>query len=172
MRMRLISLFLLAAALCAGAAQADPMTLEQFKEELVGVPLCGTPPTGPFSGKTLCAVHLPDNTVVVAGAGIIIRGIWEFDDGRICRRTANDPMERRRCVDYERISEGHYKNSDGVEFCLGPCRMAAEAKAPVTEAKAPVPEVKPAAGEAKPPATEAKPAVSEPKTPAAEGRPQ
>jgi hypothetical protein len=170
MRMRLVSLLLLAATLCAGAAQADPMTLEQFKEELVGVPLCGTPPTGPFSGKTLCAVHLPDNTVVVAGAGIIIRGIWEFDDGRICRRTANDPMERRRCVDYERLSEGHYKNSDGVEFCLGPCRMAAESKAPVTEAKAPVTEVKPSAGEAKPPVTEAKPA--EPKTPAAEGKPQ
>jgi hypothetical protein len=156
MRMRWIGLSLLAAALCGNAARADWMTLEQFREELVGVPLCGTPPTGAFTGKTLCAVHLPDGAVVVAGAGIIIRGIWEPDGGRICRRAANDPMERRRCVDYERISEGHYRNSDGVDFCLGPCRAVAETKAPVVESKAPVVETKPPVAEGTTPATEGK----------------
>ena len=136
MRMRWIGLVLVAAAFFGGAARADWMTIDQFREELVGVPLCGTPTSGPFAGKTLCAVHQPDGTVVVAGAGIIIRGIWEADHGRICRRSTNDPMERRRCVDYERVGEGRYSNSDGVEFCLGPCRTAVEAKAPVPEGKA------------------------------------
>lgn len=151
MRMRWIALALLGASLFGGPVRADSMTLEQFRTELVGVPLCGAPPSGPFVGKTLCAVHLPDGAVVVAGAGIVIRGLWEADDGRICRRTANDPMERRRCVEYERVSEGRYKNSDGVEFCLGPCRTTAEAKAPVAESKAPAAEGK------APPAAEGKP---------------
>lgn len=102
-------------------AQAAPLTLDQFKQELVGMPLCGTPATGPFAGKMLCTVHMPDGSAVVAGAGIVVRGSWEADNGKICRRSASDPMDRRRCVDYERIGEGKYKNSDGVEFCIGPC---------------------------------------------------
>ena len=181
MRMRWIGLSLIAATAFGGSARADPMTLEQFREELVGVPLCGTPPSGPFVGKTLCAVHLPEGAVVVAGAGIIIRGIWEFDDGRICRRSANDPMERRRCVEYERISEGRYKNSDGVEFCLGPCRTAtAESKPTMTGARAPVPDPKASAAEDKKPAgngnnvpsADTKPPLSEGNGPAAEGKTQ
>lgn len=176
MRMRWIGLSLIAALLAAGSAQADSMTTEQFKEELVGVPLCGTPPSGPFLGKSLCTVHLADGGVVVAGAGIVIRGIWEADDGRICRRSANDPMERRRCVAYERVGEGRYKNSDGVEFCLGPCRSVAESKPNMTGARAPEPktpasESRSPAGEADKTPAETKPA-NEGNTPAAEGKTQ
>ena len=40
---------------------------------------------------------------------------------RICRRDALDPPDRRRCVDYARLGNNRYRNSDGVEFCLGPC---------------------------------------------------
>jgi hypothetical protein len=102
-------------------AAAQNLTVDEFRRELVGVPLCGTPSTGPFAGKTLCTVHLADGTAILAGSGTLIRGIWEAADGRICRRNAQDPVDRRRCVDYERISKDHYRNSDGVEFCLGPC---------------------------------------------------
>ena len=101
-------------------AVAEPMSIEQFKSELVGVPLCGTPATGAFEGKALCVVHLPDGTVIVAGAGILTRGLWEADGDQICRRNKEDPLERRRCVTYERTQTG-YKNSDGVEACIGPC---------------------------------------------------
>jgi hypothetical protein len=85
------------------------------------MPLCGTPTTGPLAGKALCTVHLPDGTAVLAGAGLIVRGVWEADTGHICRRNAHDPVERRRCVDYEHIGQDRYRNSDGVEFCIGPC---------------------------------------------------
>ena len=104
-----------------GAARAQPLTPDDFKQQLVGIPLCGIPPTGPVAGKWLCTVHLPDGTAVAAGSGLLVRGVWEVDDNKICRRSPNDPMERRRCVEYEKISEERYKNSDGVEFCLGPC---------------------------------------------------
>jgi hypothetical protein len=114
--------FLVAAALAApSAAAAQSLTVDEFRRELVGVPLCGTPSSGPFAGKTLCTVHLADGTAILAGSGTLIRGIWEAADGRICRRNAHDPVDRRRCVDYERVSKDHYRNSDGVEFCLGPC---------------------------------------------------
>jgi hypothetical protein len=103
------------------SVSAEPLTTEQFKQELVGVPLCGIPPTGPVAGKWLCTVHLPDGTAVAAGSGLLVRGVWEIDGDRVCRRSPNDPLERRRCVEYERLGEGRYKNSDGVEFCLGPC---------------------------------------------------
>jgi hypothetical protein len=103
------------------AAQPAWLSAEQFREQLVGVPLCGVPPTGPLAGKTLCTVHLPDGVAVVAGSGVLVRGIWEMDEAQVCRRSKDDPLERRRCVTYERVAQDRYKNSDGVEVCLGPC---------------------------------------------------
>jgi hypothetical protein len=103
------------------AALCEPLSTDDFKAQLVGVPLCGIPPTGPVAGKWLCTVHLPDGTAVAAGSGLLVRGVWEVEGGKICRRTPDDPMERRRCVEYEKLGDGRYKNSDGVEFCLGPC---------------------------------------------------
>ena len=112
---------LAAALLPATVALAEPITVDEFRRELVGMPLCGTPTIGPLAGKALCTVHLPDGTAVLAGAGLIVRGVWDVDSGHICRRNAHDPVERRRCVDYERIGQDRYRNSDGVEFCIGPC---------------------------------------------------
>jgi hypothetical protein len=112
------------AALQLTQALAEPLTVDEFRRELVGMPLCGTPTTGPLAGKALCTVHLPDGTAILAGAGLIVRGVWEADGGHICRRNARDPVERRRCVDYERIGQDRYRNSDGVEFCIGPCPPA------------------------------------------------
>jgi hypothetical protein len=112
---------LAAALLPVTKVLADPLTVDEFRRELVGLPLCGTPTTGPLAGKSLCTVHLPDGTAILAGAGMIVRGVWEADAGHICRRNARDPVERRRCVDYERIGQDRYRNSDGVEFCIGPC---------------------------------------------------
>jgi hypothetical protein len=115
--------FLLAGAVVgiAGTAWCEPLSPDDFKAQLVGVPLCGIPATGPVAGKWLCTVHLPDGTAIAAGSGLLVRGVWEVDGGKICRRSPNDPMERRRCVEYEKLGDGRYKNSDGVEFCLGPC---------------------------------------------------
>jgi hypothetical protein len=112
------------AALLLGAAShaaAEPITTEQFRRELVGVPLCGTLESGPLAGKMLCTVHLPDGTAIVAGQGMLVRGTWEAEGGRICRRNADDPLERRRCIEYERTGQDRYRNSDGVDLCIGPC---------------------------------------------------
>ena len=105
----------------AASALAQTMTVDEFRRELVGLPLCGTPDSGPLAGKALCTVHLPDGTAILAGGGLVVHGLWEADGGRICRRNAGDTAERRRCVDYVRIDRSHYRNSDGVQFCLGPC---------------------------------------------------
>src|ERR1043166_2835515 len=115
------------ALLPVAQAVAEPITVDEFRRELVGMPLCGTPPTGRLAGKALCTVHLPDGTAVLAGAGLVVRGVWEADGGRICRRNAHDPVERRRCVDYERIGQDRFRNSDGVAFCIGPCHPAESA---------------------------------------------
>ena len=104
-----------------GAAAAQPLTVDEFRRELVSMPLCGTPNTGPLAGKALCTVHLPDGTAILSGSGILVRGLWEGEGGRICRRNAHDPLDRRRCVEYERTGSNRYRNSDGVEFCIGPC---------------------------------------------------
>ena len=103
------------------AAAAEPMSVEEFRRELVGAPLCGSPDSGPYAGKMLCTVHLPDGTAILAGAGLVVYGLWEADAGKICRRNAQDPPDRRRCVTYERVDRSHFRNSDGVGFCLGPC---------------------------------------------------
>ena len=76
---------------------------------------------GQFAGKQLCTVHLPDGTAILAGAGLVVYGLWEASGGQICRRNAHDPADKRRCVTYERVDRSHFRNSDGVGFCLGPC---------------------------------------------------
>ena len=111
-------------ALGCPAAAAQPLTMQQFRDELLSVPLCGVPSTGALEGKALCVVYLPDGGVVVAGSGILVRGIWEADGDRICRRSPDDPMERRRCVTYERVPPNRFRNSDGVDVCVGPCPSA------------------------------------------------
>jgi hypothetical protein len=105
----------------AHGAAAEPMTADEFRHDLVGVPLCGTPDYGPFAGKMLCTVHLPDGTAVVAGQGMLVRGTWEVEAGRVCRRNAQDPLERRRCIEYEKTGQDRYRNSDGIDLCIGPC---------------------------------------------------
>ena len=109
-----------------GTAFAANLTPEEFRRELLGVPMCGTPTAGPLAGKSLCTVHHADGTALVAGAGLLVRGLWQADAGRICRRNAHEPIEQQHCVDYERLSPERYKNSDGVEFCIGPCPDAAK----------------------------------------------
>ena len=119
---RLLSFAVPLAALAGtSVAAAETMTADEFRREMVGVPLCGTPEYGPMAGKMLCTVHLPDGTAVVAGQGMLVRGTWEAEGGRICRRNANDPLERRRCIEYEKTGQDRYRNSDGIDLCIGPC---------------------------------------------------
>jgi hypothetical protein len=101
--------------------QPQPMSAEDFRRDLVGMPLCGMPSTGELARKLICTVHLNDGTAIVAGSGILARGFWDTDGPRICRRDVLDPPDRRHCVAYERIGTNRYRNSDGVEFCIGPC---------------------------------------------------
>ena len=100
---------------------AEPMGADDFRRELVDVPLCGTPKTGPVAGKAMCTIHFADGTTTLAWAGAVARGFWEVEGPTICRRDIRDSVDQRRCVSYERLSNGHYRNSDGVEFCVGPC---------------------------------------------------
>ncbi len=68
-------------------------------------------------------MHLPDGTAILAGAGLVVRGVWERDDRENLppqRRTI--ATDKRRCVDLRAaVDRSRYRNSDGVEFCLGPC---------------------------------------------------
>jgi hypothetical protein len=116
-----LALFALSILALPRLAAAEPITADDFRRDLTGVPLCGTPDTGKMAGKALCTVYLPDGTAILAGGGLLVRGLWEVEAGRICRRNASDAVEQRRCVDYERTAPDRYKNSDGVEFCVGPC---------------------------------------------------
>jgi hypothetical protein len=105
----------------ARKSQPQPMSVDEFRRELVGLPLCGKLASGDLAGKTICTVHLADGAAVVAGSGMLARGFWDTDGKRICKRDALDPPDRRRCVDYARLGNNRYRNSDGVEFCIGPC---------------------------------------------------
>jgi hypothetical protein len=101
--------------------QPQPMSVADFRRELVGMPLCGKASSGEFAGKVICTVHLADGSAVVAGSGLLARGFWDTDGRRICRRDAVDPPDRRHCVDYQGLGNNRYRNSDGIEFCIGPC---------------------------------------------------
>jgi hypothetical protein len=122
----LLQAVLLAACLaaCSEDAPKSPpqaMSVDEFRRELVGMPLCGKLASGELAGKTICTVHFADGAAVVAGSGVLARGFWDSDGKRICRRDALDPPNLRRCVDYARLGNNRYRNSDGVEFCIGPC---------------------------------------------------
>jgi hypothetical protein len=118
------ALALLALAGCgdsAPAPTATAMSVDDFRRELVNVPLCGKPATGPLAGKAMCTVHTSDGTATLAGSGLVARGMWDTDGRSVCRRDVSEAASERRCVTYARLSNGRYRNSDGVEFCLGPC---------------------------------------------------
>lgn len=101
---------------------AQAMSIDDFRKELINMALCGTPTTGPLAGKPMCTVHAADGTATLAGAGIIARFVWEPQGQSICRRDVRQASADQQCVTYERLSNGRYRNSDGVEFCLGPCQ--------------------------------------------------
>src|SRR3954462_14297675 len=88
---------------------AQPLTVDEFRRELVGVPLCGTPGSGPHAGKALCTVHLPDGTALLAGAGLGGYRPWAAENGQICRRNQHDPADKQRCVTYERVDRCHFR---------------------------------------------------------------
>ena len=118
-------LALLALTACGGdktpAPTATAMNIEDFRRDLVNMPLCGKPGTGPLAGKSMCTVHAADGTAVLAGQGLVARGMWDTEGRSVCRRDIKEAPSQRRCVTYERLSDGRYRNSDGVEFCLGTC---------------------------------------------------
>jgi len=105
----------------AAAAAGQPVSADEFRRELVDVPLCGTPATGPVAGKAICTIHFGDGGAIVAGSGMVARGYWQFEGDAVCRRDQRDPVEQERCVRYERLADGRYRNSAGVVVCLGPC---------------------------------------------------
>ncbi len=122
----------LALSALAGCSDSAPpptgtaMNVDDFRRELVNLPLCGKPTTGPLAGKAMCTVHASDGSATLAGAGIVARGVWDTDGRSICRRDVSEAASERRCVTYERLTNGRYRNSDGVEFCLGPCPEASK----------------------------------------------
>ena len=65
---------------------AEPMSVEDFRRELINLPMCGTPKSGPLAGKSMCTVHLADGTATLAGPGIVARFVWEPQGRAICRR--------------------------------------------------------------------------------------
>src|SRR5258708_26144335 len=83
-------------AAAAAPVMAQPLTVDEFRRELVGVPLCGTPDSGPLAGKALCTVHLPDGTAILAGPGLVGYCLCAADTGHICRRNQHDPAAKHR----------------------------------------------------------------------------
>jgi hypothetical protein len=114
---------LLALAGCGDSGPPPvPLSGADFRADLVNLPLCGTPVSGPLAAKPICSVHLADGTGTLAGPGIVARFRWDIDGRSICRRDLRAADSERQCVSYERLPNGRYRNSDGVEFCVGPCR--------------------------------------------------
>jgi hypothetical protein len=99
------------------------MSGDDFRRELLDLPLCGTPVSGPVSGKAVCTTHLTDGNLTLVGSGIVARGFWQFEGDAVCRRDTREPVEQEHCVRYERLPDGRYRNSDGVVVCLGPCAV-------------------------------------------------
>jgi hypothetical protein len=107
----------------AAPMAGEPVSADDFRRELVDMPLCGTPASGPVAGKTMCTTHFADGNWTLAGSGMVARGLWQFEGDAVCRRDMREPVEQQHCVRYERLPDGRYRNSDGVVVCLGPCAV-------------------------------------------------
>lgn len=110
------------AAAAAPAAIERPVTADEFRRELVGLALCGTAPSGPYKDKTICSVYSADGTVTLSGPQLNARGVWEIVDNKVCRRSADAPREKAVCLSYVRLSAQRFRNTSGMEFCIGPCQ--------------------------------------------------
>jgi hypothetical protein len=105
----------------AAPPTGQPVSADDFRRELVDLPLCGTPATGPMAGKAMCTIHFADGNATLAGSGVVARGFWQFAGDAVCRRDQRALVEQERCIRYERLANGRYRNSDGVVICIGPC---------------------------------------------------
>jgi hypothetical protein len=103
------------------SSAGQPVSADDFRRELVDMPLCGTPATGPVAGKAMCTIHFADGSATLVGSGVVARGFWQFQGDAVCRRDQSAPVEQERCIHYERLANGRYRNSDGVVICIGPC---------------------------------------------------
>jgi hypothetical protein len=101
----------------------EPMNADDVRRELIDLPLCGTPPTGPVAKMAVCTIHYTDGGMILAGSGFLARGFWQFEGDAVCRRDQRALVEQERCVRYERLPNGRYRNSDGVVVCIGPCAV-------------------------------------------------
>ena len=54
--------------------------------------------------------------------GVFERPILALQSRNVRTGFAAAHRHQQLCVTYERLSNGRYRNSDGVEFCLGPCK--------------------------------------------------
>jgi hypothetical protein len=105
----------------AQPAAGEPVSAEAFRRDLVDLPLCGTPATGPLAGKAMCTIHFANGSATLTGSGVVARGYWQFQGDAVCRRDQRAPVEQELCVRYERLPNGRYRNSEGVTICIGPC---------------------------------------------------
>ena len=83
-----------------GCPPGIAIAAEEFRRDLVNMPLCGKPTTGPVAGKTMCTVHASDGTATLAGPGLVARMVWDTDGSAVCRRDVKEAPSQRRCVTY------------------------------------------------------------------------
>ena len=73
---------------------AQPMNVEDIRRELVNLPLCGTPKTGPLAGKPMCTIHFGDGTATLAGDLKVARILWEHAGRAVCRRDIREAADQ------------------------------------------------------------------------------
>ena len=104
------------------------MTVDEFRRELVGVPLCGTPETAPSPARCCAPCTCPTAPRSSPAQALVVYGLWEAVGGQVCRRNAHDPADQRRCVSTSGSTQP-FRNSDGVGFASDRARRTDERRA-------------------------------------------
>lgn len=103
----------LGASLFAATAHAQPLTEQEFRDEIVDRTF-----KVQRGFMTIRAIHRSDGTSSMRSSMRNSEGSWRFEDGRICVRWERLRNGEERCGTMSRVGNGQYQTANGMTLTL------------------------------------------------------
>ena len=95
------------------ALSAAPLSKEQIHQEIIGKTL-----SGKRMGITVKIIYQLDGAVTIKSPVMSGSGTWSYSETGICMDMESGPRLGKRCVTFEYLGGGDYRNSEGMTLTV------------------------------------------------------